>query len=305
VSPGRVILVASRLVGGFREDSVNSSNPVFGRDPWGERRRQQPVGPGYQGGYGYGPGGDPAYGAPGGTIAPPGTRSLAAMTVEDVVIRTLGLLAITVATAAAAWILLPSGALANFALIGAVVVGLVLGLVISFARITNPALIIAYAIVEGVLLGLFSRVFENLYSGIVLQAIVCTLAVFGGMTLLYRFRILRATPRFVRWVTGAVIGVAVLMVVNLGLSLFGVNGGNGLGLRQYDPTQPAGWLPIVFSLICIGLAALTFILDFAVVEDGVARGVERRFAWYASFGILVGLIWLYLELLRFLGYARR
>ncbi|WP_344311877.1 Bax inhibitor-1/YccA family protein [Fodinicola feengrottensis] len=292
---------------------MNSSNPVFGRDPWGENRgrgrardRQQPVGYGGSSPYGYGPAGDPTYGDPDyGVIAHPGPRSLAAMTVEDVVVRTLGLLAITVAAAAAAWILLPAGALANFALIGAVVIGLVLGLVISLGRITNPVAIIGYAVVEGVLLGLFSRVFENLYSGIVLQAIVCTLAVFGGMTLLYRFRILRATPGFVRWVTGAVIGVGVLMLVNFGLSIFGVNGGNGLGLREYDPTAKAGWLPIVFSLICVGLAALTFILDFAVVEDGVARGVDRRFAWYASFGILVGLIWLYLELLRLLGYARR
>jgi uncharacterized YccA/Bax inhibitor family protein len=274
---------------------VDSSNPAFGRDPWGQRR----VGAGYPGGQGYG---DPAAGRGfgyGGTIAQPGTRSLAAMTVEDVVIRTLGLLAITVATAAAAWILLPP-ALSTFALVSAVVVGLVLGLVISFGRITNPIPIIAYAVVEGALLGLFSRVFENLYSGIVLQAVVATLAVFGGMTLLYRFRILRATPRFVRWVTGALIGVVVLMVVNLGLGLFGID----LGLRA-APGQPVGWLPIVFSLVCVGLAALTFILDFAVVEEGVAQGVERRFAWYASFGILVGLIWLYLELLRLFGYARR
>jgi uncharacterized YccA/Bax inhibitor family protein len=274
---------------------VNSSNPAFGRDPWGERRR---VSSGYPSGAGYGEPAGQGFGY-GGTIAQPGTRSLAAMTVEDVVIRTLGLLVITVATAAAAWILLPP-AFSTFALIGAVVIGLVLGLVISFGRITNPIPIIAYAVVEGALLGLFSRVFENLYSGIVLQAVVATLAVFGGMTLLYRFRILRATPRFVRWVTGAVIGVVVLMVANLGLGLFGIN----LGLRA-GASGPVGWLPIVFSLICVGLAALTFILDFAVVEDGVAQGVERKFAWYASFGIIVGLIWLYLELLQLLGYARR
>jgi uncharacterized YccA/Bax inhibitor family protein len=183
-------------------------------------------------------------------------------------------------------------------------VGLVLGLVISFKQITNPAVIITYAVAEGVLLGLISKVYEALYDGIVLQAVVATFAVFAGMALLYRFKVIRATPRFTKWLLGAVIGVVGLMLVNFLLSVFGVNDGAGLGLRA-GATGEVGWLPIVFSLVCIGIAALTFIQDFAVVEEGVAQGVARRYGWFASFGILVGLVWLYLEILRLLSYLRR
>jgi uncharacterized YccA/Bax inhibitor family protein len=126
------------------------------------------------------------------------------------------------------------------------------------------------------------------------------------MALLYKARILRATPMFVKIVIGAVIGVMALMLVNFGLALFGVGfEGQGLGLRDYGTTGEVGWLPIVFSLVCIVVASLTFILDFAAVEEAVNVGAERRFAWYASFGILVGLIWLYLEILRLISYFRR
>jgi uncharacterized YccA/Bax inhibitor family protein len=124
------------------------------------------------------------------------------------------------------------------------------------------------------------------------------------MAALYKFKVIRATPTFVKWVVGAVIGVVLLMVVNFALAIFNVNDGTGLGLRA-GATGEVGWLPIVFSLVCIGVASLTFILDFKVIEDGVNAGVDDKYAWYASFGILVGLIWLYFEILRFISYLRR
>jgi uncharacterized YccA/Bax inhibitor family protein len=227
------------------------------------------------------------------------------MTVDDVVVRTVAMLAVTGLVAAISWFTLnPGSGAGTMALFGAAGVGLVLGLVISFARITNPFLILGYAAVEGVVIGVISRVYEDAYNGIVAQALVATFGVFFGMAALYKFKVIRATPTFVKWVTGAVLGVVVLMLVNFLLSVFGVNGGSGLGLRDYG-TGSVGLLPIGFSLLCIGIAALTFILDFKSIEDGVAAGVERKYAWYASFGIVVGLIWLYLEILRLIGYARR
>jgi len=278
---------------------VKSNNPVLGRliersnhhASFQRAPAKQPYGTTPQGS-------TPEYGqtAPGG-FAP--ARS-GRMTVDDVVMRTIGLLAIVGIVGALAWRLIPrDSALAPLALFGAAGIGLVLGLIISFKGITNPPLIIGYAVVEGVLVGVISRYYEDRYDGIVLQAVAATFGVFFGMALLYKFRVIRATPTFVKWVTGALIGVLALMLVNFALSVFGVNDGAGIGLRDGGP------LAIGFSLVCIGVASMTFILDFKAIEDGVNAGVDERYAWYASFGILVGLIWLYFEILRLLSYLRR
>jgi uncharacterized YccA/Bax inhibitor family protein len=282
---------------------VSSNNPVLGHDPWRQGAENAPYRGQYsqgqwQGGYQQSPyqqaPGQQApdrYAAP---VAPAGGR----MTIDDVVMKTLSLLAVVLVTGAASWVLLPP-VLAPVALFGALGIGLVLGLVISFKQVTNPVVIMAYAAVEGVLLGQISKYYEAQFNGIVLQAVVGTFAVFAGMAALYRFRVIRATPKFQKWLLGALIGVLALMAINFLLAIFGVNNGAGLGLRDGGP------LAIVFSLVCIGVAALTFINDFAIVEEGVAHGVERRFGWFAGFGILVGLVWLYLEILRLLSYLRR
>ncbi|HTF12480.1 MAG TPA: Bax inhibitor-1/YccA family protein, partial [Asanoa sp.] len=133
-----------------------------------------------------------------------------AMTIDDVVIRTVALLVLTTAVAAVSWFTIHGGPALRFGIIGGSIGGLVLALVISFRRITNPAVISLYAILQGVLLGVASRGFEELYPGIVIQAVIGTLGVFLGMAVLYKLRIIRATPRFTRFVIGALIGVVVL-----------------------------------------------------------------------------------------------
>jgi len=218
------------------------------------------------------------------------------MTLDDVVIRTISMLAIVGLVGTASWVIIGPSAIAPVFLFGALGVGLVLGLVISFARVTNPALILTYAAVEGVFVGLISGIFEERFPGIVVQAIAGTFGVFFGMAALYKFKVIRATPTFVKWVIGALIGVMALMIVNFLAVVIG--GGDGLGLRSGGP------MAIVFSLVCIAVAALTFVLDFKAVEDGVRYGADRKYAWYAAFGIVVGLIWLYLEILRLLGFLR-
>jgi uncharacterized YccA/Bax inhibitor family protein len=132
------------------------------------------------------------------------------------------------------------------------------------------------------------------------QAVGATMMVFLGMAILYKFRVIRATPKFGRWVIGALFGVVGLSLVNWLLSLFGHN----LGIEYYGPNQKAGTLAIVFALVCIGVGALTFILDFDQVEKGVQYGMPERFAWYCAFGLVVGLIYLYWQILRLLGYLR-
>jgi uncharacterized YccA/Bax inhibitor family protein len=280
---------------------VKTSNPVLTRlGQAAERERAAGYAPG--GPYGYGQsayGQQPAYGQPGygqqpyptaeGYPAAPPT--VQPMTVDDVVVKTITLLAVLGASAAAAWVLVPDALLVP-AWIGAALVGLVLGLVISFSRMANPALVVTYAVIEGVFVGLASKVFENLYSGIVLQAVVATFGVFFLMAMLYKARAIRATPRLIRGVIAAMVGILAVILINWVLALFGVN----TGLRDGSP------LAIGFSLVVIVVAALSFVLSFHEVEEGVRMGLPQRYAWMASFGILVSLVWLYLEILRLLSY---
>jgi uncharacterized YccA/Bax inhibitor family protein len=265
---------------------VQSSNPVLTR--LGEAARQERAA-----GSGYG-----IYPPVG--YAPAPVTPARVMTLDDVVVRTVGLLLLTGVSGAASWLLL-DGPVAVLAMIGSSLAGLVLGLVIAFARITNPLVIGGYAVLQGVLLGVVSRWYETAYSGVVIQAVIGTFAVFAGMAVLYKLRVLRATPRFTRFVIGALIGVVVLSLVNWISAMFHHN----LGLVQYSLDGKVGWLPIVFCLVAIAVGALTFILDFDLVEQGVRYGLPERYAWYCSFGLLVGLIFLYGQILRLLGYLRR
>jgi len=279
---------------------VKSSNPVLTRlgpndgrrsGNWPGTSQDAGIAPGY-GSSGYGP-----YGRQSMIGAPEPER---AMTLDDVVTRTLGLVTLVVVAAGLSWVFLRSGPVATLAAVGSSIAGLVLVFVISFRRVTNPPLIMVYAVLQGILLGVVSRGFEEVYPGIVIQAVVGTLAVFFGMAALYKFRVLRATPRFRRWVIGVLMGVVGLTLVNLLLSAFGHN----LGFVYYGPREHGGALAIVFSLVAIGVGALTFILDFDQVEQGVRYGLPERFAWYCAFGLIVGLIFLYWQILRLLGYLR-
>jgi uncharacterized YccA/Bax inhibitor family protein len=270
---------------------VQSSNPVLTR--LGDAARQERAA-GFSGyelkqapGYGY---------------APPSAPSTRMMTLDDVVVRTVALLAITGIAGAASWVLLPaSSPVTLLAMFGSMISALVLGLVISFARITNPFVISAYAVLEGVLLGVVSRYYESAFSGIVIQAIIGTFGIFAIMAVLYKMKVLRATPRFTRMVIGALIGIVVLSLANWLFAMFGHN----LGLIQYSATGKVGWLPIVFALVCIVVGALTFVIDFDAIEQGVRYGLPERYAWYCAFGLLVGLIFLYWQILRLLSYLRR
>jgi uncharacterized YccA/Bax inhibitor family protein len=268
---------------------VKSSNPVLSR--LGRAAEQQRTGYGA-----YGPPGEPGYGQPYPTAAyPAAPPAVQPMTIDDVVVKTVTLLGLTGIAAIAAWNLIPDGYM-GAAWIGAAVVGLVLGLIISFSRMANPALVVTYAVVEGVFVGMVSKTYQEFlgYSGIVLQAVVATFGVFFLMAVLYRAKVIRATPRFTRGLIAVIGGLFAVMLINLVLSLFGVN----TGLRDNGP------LGYIFSLVCIVVAALSFILDFDQIEQGIRMGLPRRYSWTAAFGILVGLIWLYLEILRLLSYLQ-
>ncbi|NYH45022.1 putative YccA/Bax inhibitor family protein [Micromonospora jinlongensis] len=266
---------------------MKTSNPVLARlGQAAERERSAgyaPAGP-----YGQ-PGIPQQYPSQAGYPAAPPT--VAPMTVDDVVVKTVALLGILGITAAAAWVLVPDS-LVGTAWIGAAVVGLVLGLIISFSRMANPALVIAYALVEGVFVGMVSKAFETRYDGIVLQAAVASFGIFFLMAMLYKAKVIRATPAFVKGMIAVMVGLFAVMLINFVLAMFGVN----TGLRDGSP------LAIGFSLVCIVVASLSFVLSFKEIEDGVRMGLPQRYSWVAAFGILVSLVWLYIEILRMLSY---
>jgi len=221
--------------------------------------------------------------------APPTERVL---TLDDVVTRTAIVLGTGIVAAVATMYFTSTWALA----IPALIVGLVLSLIIIFKRSTNPALILSYAVAEGVLLGAITAAFQSLpgYQGIGLQALVGTLGVFAGMLVVYKTGAIRVTPKFTKFMVGAMIGVLVLVVFRLLASAFGFAQGMSNG----------GPLSIVISLAIIAFAALSFLLDFDQIDRAIKAGVPARTSWYFAFSLMVTLVWLYLEILRLLGALR-
>jgi uncharacterized YccA/Bax inhibitor family protein len=161
----------------------------------------------------------------------------------------------------------------------------------TVARFTAPL----YAVLQGLVVGAISSAFNYAYDGIVIQAVGATIAVFVVMLALYGLRIIRVTERFRRIVIGATLGVMLLYGVSLLFSLFG-----------HTPSflYDASALGIGLSILVAGLAAFNLALDFDIVERGAKAGAPKYMEWYAAFGLLVTLVWLYLELLRLLARLR-
>ena len=278
-----------------------SSNPVFRSLP-----KQQ------QGGYAqFGTGAAAGYGAQA-VHADPYTsqqypdqqqRGVSrALTIDDVVMKTGMTLGVLTAVAVVSYFLVSGnvGLAMPFTLVGALG-GLALVLVATFGRKQdNPAIVLSYAALEGLFLGAISFVLANIVSvggvGMIAQAIVGTLGVFFGMLVVYKTGAIRVTPKFTRMIVAGLFGVVALMLLNLVLALFGVGGGAGLGLRD------GGMLAIGFSLLCIGLAAFSFLIDFDAADQMVRAGAPEKAAWGIALGLTVTLVWLYLEILRLLSY---
>jgi len=250
----------------------------------------QPVPPGYQ----------PQY-----QPAPPQQKTSAAgyMTMDDVVVKT-GISVVVVAAAAIlTWVLFGPSSLSDDSgmgtvmgiAIGGAIVGFVLALVNSFKRNPSAPLVLLYCIAEGAFLGGISGVFEMAYPGIVIQAVIGTAGVFVGMLIVYRTGAIRVTPKFQRWLTAAVIGAVVLMLFNLGYYLF---------TGEMSLLRDGGTVSILFSILMIGIAAFTFLSDFDLADQAIRRGAPKNFAWGIAFGLIVSIVWLYIEILRLLSYLR-
>jgi uncharacterized YccA/Bax inhibitor family protein len=174
-------------------------------------------------------------------------------------------------------------------------VGLAIALLTAFrpqlARITA----LPYALIQGVFVGVISHLYDSQTQGVAVRAVVATIGVSAFMLLLYGLRVLRATPKFTKGVIAATFGVLALYVVSWIASIF--TGSNFLG----TPTP----LNILLSLVIVGIAALNLIIDFDFIERGSASGLPASMEWYGGFGLMVTLIWMYLELLRLLSMLQR
>ena len=144
-------------------------------------------------------------------------------------------------------------------------------------------------------LGGITKFFEAAYNGIAFQAVIGTAACFGATLVAYKSGRLKATPRFTRMIMTAMIGIFAMYMVNLLLSFFG---SSVPGLNDSGP------LGIIISLVIVAVASLSFVLDFDMIEKAVAAGVPEKESWRAAFGLVVGLVWLYLEMLRLLSKLR-
>ena len=214
------------------------------------------------------------------------------MTIEDVIAKTGFLFTILVVVGAFAW-------RSNLGM-GAVMLGFlggfVLAMIISFSKSIKPGLVVAYAALEGLALGTLSSYYESYYPGIISQAVIGTMAAFAGVLIMYRNGKLRATPQFTRALIGAAIGYFILGLVSLVASFFGVGQGYGF--------YGVSGLGLLLAVAGVAIASLFLVLDFDQIQKGVNNGVPEKESWRASFGLMVTIVWLYLEVLRLISILR-
>ncbi len=176
--------------------------------------------------------------------------------------------------------------------IGGAVVGLVLALVTVFKKTWAPITAPLYAAIQGVFIGAISVIFEARFPGIVMQAVGLTFGVMAAMLMAYRSGLIRATEKFKLGVVAATGGVLLLYLANFVMGFFG----HSIGIVTSNSAMGIG-----FSLVVVVIAALNLILDFDLIESGVAQGAPRYMEWYGAFALVVTLVWLYLEMLRLLS----
>jgi len=227
------------------------------------------------------------------------TRDGQTMTIGGTVNKTALLLAMVLITATYTWNLY-SGPESVPGLMpyvwGGAIGGFVLALVTVFKKEWAPVTAPLYALVEGLFLGAVSAMFEAQLPGIVMQAVGLTFGTLASLLLAYKSGLIRATENFKLGVVAATGGIALLYLVNIGMRLMGFE---GMGF-----IHDSGWLGIGFSAFVVVIAALNLVLDFDCIESGVEAGAPKSMEWYGAFGLMVTLIWLYLEILRLLSKLR-
>ena len=222
-------------------------------------------------------------------------RDADAMSLNGTVNKTAFLLVLVLATSMFTWSKAYAGAGAGLMpwVWGGAIGGLVLALVTVFKKQWAPVTAPLYAAVEGLFIGAISAVFEQRFPGIVIQAVGLTFGTMAALLVAYRSGLIKATENFKLGVVAATGGIALLYLANIGMRLFGFE---GMGF-----IHESSWIGIAFSGFVVVIAALNLVLDFDFIEQGVEQGAPKYMEWYAAFGLLVTLVWLYLEILRLLA----
>lgn len=219
-----------------------------------------------------------------------------AMTLTGTVNKTGLLLLLCVITATFAWNQIQftaDGAVGAAPYVwGGAIGGLVLALATTFKPTWAPITAPLYALVEGFFLGAISAMYNHLYEGIVLQAVMLTFGTMFALLFAYRSGLIRATENFKLGVAAATGGIALLYLVTMGLGLFGI---------RIPYIHESGLIGIGFSLFVVVIAALNLVLDFDFIESGVEQNAPKYMEWYGAFGLMVTLVWLYVEFLRLLA----
>jgi len=229
-----------------------------------------------------------------------GTRAAGdTMTASGAATATLTLLAILLGAAIFGWSLVSEPVAGQVQFPGWIIAGMLVGLVCAlgasfrpqYARVLGPV----YAIAQGVVVGAISRAYSIQYSGIVLQAVGATLGVFVAMLVMYRTGIIRVNDKFRRVVMSAMVGLLIFYGVSFLFNLLGAN------ITFFND---ASLLGIGFSIFVAGLAAASLALDFDFIERGEKEGLPKQMEWFAALGVVITLVWLYLEILRLLSKLR-
>jgi len=220
------------------------------------------------------------------------------MTLSGVINRSILLLLLVAGTSAGVWTYSSSHPSAIYPMVMAGCLGgFVVGMVTSFKRDWAPVTAPIYAVLEGLFIGGFSLIMEQRFPGLVLQAVMLTFGVMFALLAAYQSRIIRPSQTFKSVVVGATFGIVIVYLVSMVLQLF-----FHTGIPLITDSGPVG---ITFSLVVVGIAALNLVLDFDFIENGVASGAPKWMEWYASFALIVTLVWLYIEVLRLLSKMRR
>jgi len=219
------------------------------------------------------------------------------MTLNGTVNRTGFLLLLAVLTAAFAWnqTLTADGQVAPAAQVylwGGLIGGLVVALVTVFKKTWAPVTAPLYALLEGFFLGAISAIFNHMYEGIVMQAVLLTFGTLFALLFAYRSGLIRATENFKLGVVAATGGIALIYLATIVLGFFGI---------KIPYIHESGLIGIGFSLFVVVIAALNLVLDFDFIETGVEQGAPKYMEWYGAFGLMVTLVWLYIEFLRLLA----
>lgn len=220
------------------------------------------------------------------------------MTVEDTVMKSAVAFGVLVVGAVAGWFV---GATMPGLVFGAAIVGFVLAMVNIFKKEPSAPLILAYAAAQGVFVGGISYIFEQSAPGIVIQAVLATLTVVGVTLALFASGKIRASKKATKIFLIAMVAYLVFSLINVGMQMFGLTD-NPFGLSS----EPIFGIPlgVILGVLCILMGAYSLVLDFDFIQKGVQNKAPRKYGWSGAFGIMVTVIWLYLEILRMLAIAR-